>query len=337
MKTKIIITYGPAIKDYETLEKAVSMADIVRINFSHGSEEEWSKAISNVRSISKKLGKVTDIMADLPGPKIRIAKMDEAKKIKKGEEVVFSFEGDMVVPGSIPIEYDLIKYCKPGAAIYIGDGELKLAIIGIGKREIRCRSYFDGLIGSRKGISLEDLEVDAEPPTEDDISLLGFALENKCEIIAESFVRNAENVRKLREAVTNSKIISKIERKDALENIDDIVNESDMIMVARGDLALNVSFEKLPEAQALIIDAANRGETPFIMATEVLASMVSKPVPTRAEVSDIANAVSNNAYGIMLSNETSVGKFPLEAIEMLRSCIGTAENVKMRKSSQKGL
>ncbi len=337
MRTKIIITYGPMIKDEKILEMAVSIADIVRINLSHGSEKEWSAAIEKVRTISKRLGKSTEIMADLPGPKIRIGRLDKRRKIKKGDEVRFSFGGGAAVPGSIPIEYDLIRYCRPGAAIYVGDGELKLEITKIGKREVTCRSYFDGIIESRKGLSLEGLEVDAEPPTSEDMELLGFAVANKCDMVAESFVRNADNIRKLRSAAKDVKIVSKIERKAALDSIDEIISESDMVMVARGDLALNVGFEKLSQAQRFIIKAAERGETPFIMATEVLASMVSKPVPTRAEVSDISNAISNNAYAIMLSNETSVGKFPLEAIDMLRSCISEAEHDRMLERSQKGL
>ncbi len=325
-KTKIVITYGPSIEDKKILNEVLKYTDIVRINFSHGSKESWLKYAKNVRDISNKLGKEISLLADLPGPKIRISQLKSPIHVEKGDRVVFSDKKD-TGNGSIPVDYEnLHKDAKPGITISLGDGYLKLKVTKIIGKKLICTAMNSGDIQSRKGINLHNAKISANVPTAEDIRLAQFAVENNFDFIAMSFVRSAKDIELLKEHVPKAFIIAKIERKEAVAEIKSISKSADAIMVARGDLAFDVEIEKIPTVQHLIINASRDACKPVIVATQMLASMVNNNMPTRAEVNDIAGAVVSGSDCLMLSDETAMGKYPLESVKILYNTIKNAES-----------
>ncbi len=325
-KTKIIITYGPSIEDKKILNEVLKYTDIVRINLSHGSKESWLKYVKNVRDISNKLGKEISLLADIPGPKIRVSQLKSPIHVEKGDIVTFSSKIN-IDNDSIPVDYKNLHIdAKPGITISLGDGYLKLKVTKITGKKLICTALNSGDIQSRKGINLHNAKISAKVPTTEDVKLAQFAVENKFDFIAMSFVRSAKDVETLRKCIPRAFIIAKVERKEAVDEIKSIAKSADAIMVARGDLAFDVEIEKIPTVQHVIINASRNTNKPVIVATQMLASMVNNNMPTRAEVNDIAGAVVSGSDCLMLSDETAMGKYPVEAVKILYNTIKNAES-----------
>jgi pyruvate kinase len=322
MKTKIIATYGPGIDNDKTLARIIRGVDIFRLNLSHGSPDQWHSYIERIRRVSGKMHEEVALLADLPGPKIRIGTLDAEIEVKPGETVSFAYGKS---EGSIPLEYNLYPELKVGLRISLGDGYMRLVVTGLRKGRIYCRALNAGIIKSRKGVNVSGGLVGVEPPTEEDIRLISFARREGFDFVAASFVRHSKNIEKIRRLLGGEGIVAKIERKVAVDKIRSIADASDAIMVARGDLAFDIAVEKVPIAQRKIISAAREAGKPVIVATQMLASMTENPMPTRAEVNDIANAVFEGADCLMLSEETAVGKYPHGCISVMRRTAEQAE------------
>ncbi len=325
MKTKIVATYGPSLFHPGILSRAMKYVDVFRINFSHAKEDDAEEYIADIRSASKKAGKEVAILADLPGPKMRFGKLPSAVTLKKGESVRLKFHSKD--PEVIPLDYDISGYLREGSIIAVGDGYMSLRVNDVSGGFIECTATKPGSISSRKGINIINGNVSAAPPTTEDVRLARFSKKNGVDFMGLSFVREPHDIDQFRRKVGDAYVISKIERSEALENIDGILGASDAIMVARGDLAFDVPISSIPVAQLKLIGAARRHRKPVIVATQMLASMVSNPSPTRAEVNDIATAVLSGADCIMLSEESAVGKYPIESIRMLHDSATSAEAV----------
>lgn len=333
MKTKIIATYGPGIERKSVLSKLVKHVDIFRINFSHGNEASWLDAVENILSVSGSEGKEVSLLADLPGPKIRLGSLEKGISVNKGDTVTFRY--GKPAEGRIPLDHNIYPYLTSGSSISIGDGYMSFSIKGLRKGDIICRAMNSGTLLSRKGINIRNGNVTAAPPTIEDVKLAKFAKKNNFDFIGLSFVRSAENILKMRKAIGESFIVAKIERADAVKNIDEIAEEADGIMVARGDLAFEIPVERLPIAQAKIIHSSMKHHKPVIVATQMLASMVNSPMPTRAEVNDIAGAVMGGVDCVMLSEETAVGNYPIDAVRILAATAKNAEEMSSRNQNFK--
>ena len=296
MKTKILATFGPAIEDKYKLAKIIKYADIIRINFSHTNEEQAEKYISYIKETEKLVGKEVSLLADLPGPKIRLSVLKNPIIVKKGDVIKLSYEKNKIDKNIIPVAYKYISDdCKNGMYISIGDGYLKMKVENIKDDIVTAKVINDGVISSRKGLNLIGSDITEQTPTEEDIRIAKFA-KDKFDFIALSFVKSDKDIKRLRERVGNDIfVISKIERKYAIKNIKAISKESDGIMVARGDLAFDIPIESVPTAQKKIIKASREAGKPVIVATQMLMSMVNNPMPTRAEVNDVANSVFEDA------------------------------------------
>ncbi len=325
MKTKIIATYGPGISRRPLLAKLMKHVDIFRINFSHGSSEEWLEAVESISSVSRSLGKEVSLLADLPGPKIRLGELGGEINVKKGELVTFRY--GKASEGSIPLDHDIYPYLLKGSSISIGDGYLNFSVKKLKGGSIVCKALNSGALLSRKGINIRHGNVTAAPPTEEDLRLARFAKGNGFDFIGMSFVRSARNISDMRKKIGDAYIVAKIERAEAVRNIDEISAETDAIMVARGDLAFEIPVEMVPIVQARIIRSSMKFHKPVIVATQMLASMVSSPMPTRAEVNDIANAAMSGVDCVMLSEETAVGKYPVESVRTLAATARNAEEM----------
>ncbi len=333
MKTKIIATYGPGIERRSVLSKLIKHVNIFRINFSHGSTQTWLSAMENIRKVSQSEGKEISLLADLPGPKIRLGAFDKGIEVRKGETVTFRYGKPAI--GKVPLDHDIYPYLTKGSSISIGDGYMSFSIKELRKGDIVCRASNSGTLLSRKGINIRNGNVTAAPPTTEDIKLARFAKKNDFDFIALSFVRSAANISPMRKAIGESFIVAKKERQDAGKNINENAAAADGIMVARGDLAFEIPVEMIPIAQARIIHSSMKHNKPVIVATQMLASMVNSPMPTRAEVNDIAGAVMSGVDCVMLSEETAVGNYPVEAVKTLAATAKNAEEISGRNQSFK--
>lgn len=330
-RTKIVATLGPASDNLYTLERMLTAGmDIARLNFSHGSYEHFSLIIKNLRAAAKKTGKNVAILQDLQGPKIRIGKLpDEGFKIEKDQKVALSASPKK---NEIPLQYkNLPKEVRKGNNLLIDDGSIELKVISTTDKTIIARAVNEGTIKSNKGINVPDCKLNAKTLTKKDLSDLKFGIKENVDYIALSFVKSKEDILNLREKIkkltTNRpKIIAKIERKEAIGNLKEIIETSDGIMIARGDLGLEIPAEMVPIYQKEIIHLCNEQAKPVIVATHVLQSMIESPHPTRAEISDAANAIFDRADAFMLSNETAVGKYPLKAVRTLADVGRAVEN-----------
>ncbi len=325
MKAKIIATYGPGMDSVETLTELLKYVDVIRINMSHGDERQWTEFARKVRSTSKALSKEIALFADLPGPKIRVGRLADPIKMRKGEEIALAYSRYSSNSEIVPLDYDIHKDVKPGAEVLIGEYSLRLKVKRLEKGRIICEAMNDGEITSHKGIGIKGLSARVSPPTPEDIKRAEFAVRNGFDFLGISFVREASNIRKLRRHAGGLGIIAKIERRIAIDNIAEIAAEADALMVARGDLAFDVDIDMIPIEQRKIINAGRDAGKPVIVATQMLASMVNNAIPTRAEVNDIANAIASGADCLMLSDETAVGKFPVESVKMLAQTASNAE------------
>ncbi len=326
-RTKIVCTLGPATETESAIRGLMEEGlDVARINFSHGTVEQHSKMIEVVRAVAAELKRPVAILADLQGPRIRIGNLVEPVMLVEGEDVVMAPE-EQALPGEIPITYEaLATDVSVGDRILIDDGLLDLLVMEESPPRVKARVIHGGLLRSHKGMNLPGVDVSAPSVTEKDLADIAFAIEHRVDYLALSFVRRAEDITSVRERVPRQMlIISKIEKDVAMRNIESIVKASDGVMVARGDLGVELPFETVPTAQKTIIAIANRLGRPVITATQMLESMIEHPRPTRAEASDVANAILDGTDAVMLSAETASGTYPRLAVGAMTRIIREME------------
>jgi len=324
-RTKIVCTIGPASSDVDTLERMVRAGmDVARLNFSHGSHESHSKLLKHIRQAAKKVGRHVAILQDLCGPKVRVGRMPNgAVELKRGQVVTFQAnvepEGDI-----LPVEYKhLAKDVKAGYRIAYDDGNLEAEVLAVEGPRVRVRFTRGGKLKSRKGMNLPGAKITAPSVTKKDLKDLEWGIKNDVDYVALSFVRSPRDLRVVRKRLSKLDdpplLISKIERPEAVEQMDQIIDASDVIMVARGDLGVEMDFAEVPMIQKRLIRKANALDIPVITATQMLDSMTSAPRPTRAEASDVSNAIVDGTDAVMLSGETASGAYPVEAIKAMAS------------------
>ncbi len=336
ISTKIIATLGPSTDTKEKI-KALAKAGVTmfRLNSSHGDEEIHLKRLNNIREIEKELGYPIPTLLDLQGPKIRVGLLDEPIELVNDTIVKFSHQ-DKYENGIIPVDYEgIAKDVTIGEKILLDDGKLVLVVENVEGKVISAKVLCGGLLKQRKGINIPGSQGSLNVLSPRDIQFVKFAIKNEIDYLGLSFVRDAKDVMELRELIKQNngktKIISKIEKPQALKNIDEIILKSSGIMVARGDLGIEISPEKVPIVQKDIIKKANAQRKVVIVATQMLESMIEQPIPTRAEASDVANAIIDGTDAIMLSGETAAGKYPIEAVKMM---VSIAKNVEASKIMQ---
>ena len=320
--TKIVATLGPAVASDEHLRQAIAAGvDVFRLNFSHAKHEELEQTVPRIRAISAEIGRTVALLQDIQGPRLRTGVVEDADGVRliPGETVRVVPDDVPTTEGSISIPYArLVDDVSKGDRILIADGNLVLRVTEVNSDDMRASVIAGGVLTSHKGVNLPDSTVTADPLTEKDRKDLAYGAFIGVDYVAMSFVRNGDDVRSCRELLqkmgTSPPIISKIEHPLAIEHLPDIIEESDGIMVARGDLGVEVSPERVPLLQKHIISKANEAGIPVITATQMLTSMMDSPIPTRAEASDIANAILDGTDAVMLSEETAIGQYPVEAI-----------------------
>lgn len=333
-KTKIVCTLGPATNDVEIMKQLIHNGmDAARINFSHGTYETHAETIAKLKQAREELNAPIPLILDTKGPEIRVKTFKE-DKVRLEEDATFTLttrdvEGDVNI---VSVTYaDLPKDVHRGSRILIDDGLIELKVEDITETDVVCRVVNGGVVKSRKGVNLPGVEVNLPSLMEKDIEDLKFGVENGFDIVAASFIRSAEDVLKIRRVLEENgggqmHIISKIENQQGVENIDKILEASDGIMVARGDLGVEIPPEEVPLVQKILIAKANRIGKPVITATQMLESMVHSPRPTRAEANDVANAIFDGSDAIMLSGETAAGAYPLEAVATMARIALKAES-----------
>ena len=319
IRTKIVCTLGPASSSPEVIQSLVQAGlDMARINMSHGSHEQHRRSVATLRRAASDAGRPLAVLVDLAGPKIRVGDLPGPLELVPDQVVVIAPEGRHR-PGEIPTTYaELARDLRPGSQVLLDDGLLELETVDTEGERSRLRVIRGGLLESRKGINLPGVAVRAPSLTEKDLRDLAFALDIEADYIGLSFVRRAADVADLKERVAGrALVVAKIEKAKALGVIEEILNETDAVMVARGDLGVELPFERVPMAQKRIIQLANFYGRPVITATQMLESMIEHPRPTRAEASDVANAILDGTDAVMLSGETAVGSYPVEATKAL--------------------
>lgn len=325
---------GPASIDKEILREMFNEGlNVCRLNFSHGSHEVHDKTIEIIRELNEETGRNIAILGDLQGPKIRTGKItDNGVELIEGSEVIISTEEILGTASKFSINYtQLPQDVTAGERILLDDGKLALEIISTNKTsEIRAKVIFGGILSSHKGVNLPNTKISMPCLTEKDLIDLKFALSKKIDWIGLSFVRSSKDIIELKNIIASkkakAKVIAKIEKPEALEDIDAIIKESDALMVARGDLGVEIPYQNVPLIQKMLITKAIRSAKPVIVATQMMESMITASSPTRAEVNDVANAVLDGADAVMLSGETSVGKYPVEVIKTMANIVKEMEN-----------
>jgi pyruvate kinase len=330
-KTKIVATVGPASNNKEMLRALVNEGvDVFRLNFSHGTHDDHQKVIDFVREINEELGTHIALLQDLQGPKIRVNEMQPGVEIKAGDTITITTKEVLGNQALVSTSYEgLPKDVKVGDMILVDDGKIELKVKEVKSTEVLCTVVYGGPLKSRKGINLPFSKVSAPSLTDKDYEDLEFGLKNKVDWVALSFVRKATDIEILRAVIdrykSNTRIVAKIEKPEALENIDAIIEATDAIMVARGDLGVEIWMEEVPMVQKMLVDKCNQASKPVIVATQMMESMIENPRPTRAETNDVANAVLDGADALMLSAETAAGKYPIEVIRSMVRTIGSVE------------
>ena len=322
--TKIVCTIGPAIDSPEMLLQMIEAGmDIARLNYSHGEFSTHAANIAKLRQAAKEVGRRLTIMADLPGPKMRIGKLDrESYTLRTNDELILTTEQIIGNFNRVSVSFEpLPRVVKPGDKISLNDGIIQVEVEKVEGTEVFCRIKVGGEIRSNKGLNILDIDLGIEVFTPHDRDCLKSALENGVDAVSQSFVNRAEDILALREEAARLGykpfVIAKIERGEALRRIDEIIEVSDGIMIARGDLGVETDISRIALAQKHLTARANYFGIPVITATQMLESMVSNPLPTRAEVTDVANAILDGSDCVMLSEESAVGKYPLNAVRML--------------------
>ena len=331
-RVKIVATIGPATQARESLEKAILAGmNVARLNFSHGTHEVHAKVIENIRSLSQKWHAPVSILQDLQGPKIRVGKFAGGSIVlTEGEKVKITVADILGQPGLIPTDFkQLPQTVNDGQKILLDDGLIELKALSKSKTEIECEVIYGGTLKDRKGMNVPGASLPIDAMTPKDLADLEFGLRSGVDYVALSFVRQGSDIEKLRDLINASRpatrIVAKIEMLEALHNLEEIIELSDAIMVARGDLAIEVGQTQLPGQQKRIIRMANAANKPVITATQMLDSMVENPRPTRAEITDVANAVLDGSDALMLSAESASGKYPFRCIRTMHEIISEVE------------
>lgn len=332
-RTKIVATMGPASNTEERLEALIQAGmNVARLNFSHGEHAIHGQTIANVRKVDEKLGTHTALLADLQGPKLRIGELEGGQiDLVQGAELVIRTGSEVGTSGVVYTNYmKFARDVKAGEPVLMDDGKLELRVLETdGKGEVRCEVVHGGVLKPRKGINLPSTAISLPCITEKDAVDLAYALEQDVDWIGLSFVRNAQDIVELRERIEaegkHTRIIAKIEKPEALEDLDGILEETDAVMIARGDLGVEIPKQEVPLVQKDIIQRCMHMGKPVIVATQMMESMIEASVPTRAEVNDVANAVLDGADAVMLSAETSVGAYPVEAVTAMTDIIESME------------
>ncbi len=332
---KIIATVGPACEDFDTLRQMVEAGvDVFRINFSHASYDEVDKVLEHLKKIRKETGRRIAVMADLQGPKLRVGMLAASPMLlEPGQEVVLVVGDHAEQPNEIPVTYPyLAKDVKPGEPILLDDGRIRLEVIQAeGTDRVRAKVIYGGALYPKKGVNLPQTDLSIPALTEKDLQDIEYISQRPFHWVALSFVRTADEVQRLRQILAElspehpPRIIAKIEKPQAVENIDEIIQEADAIMIARGDLGVELPMEELPIIQKEIIKKCIRKARPVIVATQIFEHMINNPMPTRAEVNDVANLIYDGADALMLSAETSIGKYPVLVIETISRIIENVE------------
>jgi len=329
-KTKIIATLGPASNSRKMIERLIkSGVDVLRVNFSHADHEDVKRIVNDVNFIRKKLNNHVTLLADLQGPKIRIGEVIEDRELKKNEKI--SFTTDISTANReniIKINYpSFAKDVKAGDKVLIDDGKIILKVISSNKNDlVELKVIQEGVLKSRKGVNLPNTKISQPALTKKDIRDAIFALNNSFDWIALSFVRSKKDILELKELISKNcdhhiPIISKIEKPEAIKKMDEIIKASNGVMVARGDLGIEIPAEEVPLNQKMLVTKCKKAGIPIIIATQMMESMIESLTPSRAEVNDVANSVMDGADGIMLSGETSVGKYPCEVVKKIKDII----------------
>lgn len=331
-RAKIVATLGPASQSKDTIRELIDAGvNVFRLNFSHGDHETHAMVIERIREVNQELRVHTSILQDLQGPKIRIGQVENGEvPIQPGQEIIITTKDMVGTSQMVSTTYEnLSTDVSPGDMILIDDGNIELFVKSVKGEDVTCEVKYGGSLKSRKGINLPFTEVSAPSLTEKDIKDLAFGIEHDVDWIALSFVRHADDVRDLRARIEakgkDIRIISKIEKPEALKNIDEIIAESDALMVARGDLGVEIVMEEVPMAQKMIVEKCNHSAKPVIIATQMMESMIKNPRPTRAETNDVANAVLDGADAMMLSAETASGKYPVQTVRSMARTIASVE------------
>ena len=331
-KTKIVCTLGPVSSDVETIRKMILAGmNIARINMSHGDFEGHRRVIRNLREAASQLSARVTILADLPGPKIRIGLLaQEPFDLKPGDRITLTTEDTVGNPARVSVSFNgLPGAVKPGDTIFINDGIIQLEAGSVTSTDVSCRVVVGGELRSRKGLNLPNIDVGVSAFTEHDRECLAFAMEEHIEAVSQSFVESASDIADVREAAEalgrKPFIVAKIERARALRHIDEIIEAADGVMIARGDLGVEVPIERIALLQKEITRKANLAGKPVITATQMLESMTANPRPTRAEATDVANAIFDGTDCVMLSEESATGRYPVEAVSMLTNIARAVE------------
>jgi pyruvate kinase len=335
-KTKIVATVGPASSSKEMLRALIKEGvDVFRLNFSHGTHEDHLKVIKHVRELNEELGCRICLLQDLQGPKIRVNEMEPNVEITRGQDLVITTHEVLGNSQIVSTSYKrLPKDVRVGDMILIDDGKIELKVKEVRSEDVLTEVVYGGLLKSRKGINLPFTKVSAPSLTEKDLKDLEFGIKNDVDWIALSFVRKAFDIQSMRAIIDShnspARIVAKIEKPEALSNIDEIIAETDGVMVARGDLGVEIWMEEVPMVQKMLVEKCNKAGKPVIVATQMMESMIENPRPTRAETNDVANAVMDGADALMLSAETASGKYPLEVIRsMVRTVASVEKNPKI--------
>lgn len=331
--TKIVATLGPASSSKEVLTKMIEEGvDVLRLNFSHSKQDEHLKLINLIKELNAELGTHVSILADLQGPKLRVGEIENNHlELEAGEIITFVSEKCIGTKERIYMSYkEFPNDVNVGETILIDDGKLKLEVVETNKKDtVKAKVIYGGPLSSKKGVNLPNTKVSLPCLTEEDILNANFALDQEVDWIALSFVRKASDIIDIKELIKKRKchagVIAKIEKPEALEEIDEIIDLTDGVMVARGDLGVEVPFDEVPLIQKLIVNKCIERSKPVIIATQMMESMITNFRPTRAEANDVANAVLDGADALMLSGETSVGKYPVETIFSMQKIIDYTE------------
>ncbi|MBN2548212.1 MAG: pyruvate kinase [Anaerolineales bacterium] len=334
-RAKIVATIGPSSQDEQTLINLVKAGmDVARLNFSHGTHETHAEVYARLRRISQELGRPVTILQDMQGPKIRTGKIENDQvELKLGQALTLTTQPIIGSNTTVPVDFpQLIESAQPGNRILLDDGNLELLITAVENDRVETIVTLAGVLKSNKGVNLPGANVNIPGFTEKDEADLEFGLELGVDAIAVSFVRTAQDIERVRQAANrlaperiHLPIIAKLERPQALDNLEAIIQAADGVMVARGDLGVEMSPEAVPIAQKCIIQAANRSGRVVITATQMLDSMIHNPRPTRAEASDVANAILDGTDAVMLSGETASGKYPLQSVTIMNAIVCEAE------------
>jgi pyruvate kinase len=332
--TKIIATIGPATQSNEGIARLINQGvDVFRLNMAHGSGEWAAELIARVRQVSNEVGRQVAIMMDVKGPEIRTGVVDSPIELSVGGQLRFLITPDAKVASAVPsvtVNYpDLARDVKVGATILIDSGLIRLKILSTDVESVLCEVLTPGVLSSRRHINLPGVTVNLPAVTEKDIADLKFGVEAGIDFVALSFVRSADDVQTLRGILkgmkSDARIIAKIEDQAGVRNMEEIIREADALMIARGDLGIEIDYFKLPLIQTELIAACKIEGKPVIIATHLLESMIESPMPTRAEVSDVSNAVREQADAVMLSGETTTGAYPFESVEVMKNIVKTIE------------